>query len=261
MTQLEFDERGAKQLDELYTKRDVLRRRALVREALDARAGERILDVGCGPGFYVSELLDEVGAEGSVVGVDASPAMLAVARGRVAGRDNAEIREGEASSLPVGDAEFDRALSVQVMEYVPDVPAALEELYRVLKPGGRVLVWDVDWSTASWYSSDPGRMRRALEAWDKHVIHPSLPQTLGPHLRAAGFTDVEMTAHPFATLEHSPETYGGSVAGLLEQYLVAGGGMPEAEVKAWAEEQRELGERGEFYFAVVQVCFTATRPE
>src|SRR3954452_5127570 len=69
MSQLVFDESRARQLEALYRTRDVRRRRALVREALAARAGERILDVGCGPGFYTEELLDEVGPDGAVVGV------------------------------------------------------------------------------------------------------------------------------------------------------------------------------------------------
>src|SRR5690349_15727740 len=70
MSQLVFDESRARQMQTLYRTRDVRRRRALVREALAARAGERVLDVGCGPGFFVEELLDEVGPDGAVVGVD-----------------------------------------------------------------------------------------------------------------------------------------------------------------------------------------------
>ena len=82
MSGLEFDERVVEALEFVYTTRDVLRRRALVREALAPEPGERILDVGCGPGFYVAELLDEVGPEGAVVGVDASDASLAMAARR-----------------------------------------------------------------------------------------------------------------------------------------------------------------------------------
>ena len=260
MTQIEFDENIAEALEEMYTKRDPLRRRALVREALGAQPGERILDLGCGPGFYVAELLKEVGDEGHVVGLDASDAMLAAASRKVEGHDNVEFQQADATSLPLEDASVDRALSVQVMEYVQDIAGALAELHRVLKPGGRVLIWDVDWATTSWHSADPARMQRMLEAWDKHLIHPSLPSTLSPQLRAAGFEGVEMTGHAFATTDLNPDSYGGQLAVLLSGYLVEGGGMPEDEVRAWSEEQQALAERGEFYFAVIQSCFTATKP-
>jgi SAM-dependent methyltransferase len=114
MSQLVFDEDLAQQMEVVYRSRDVLRRRRLVYQALGARPGERILDVGCGPGFYVSELLDQVGPEGSVVGVDASPQMLAVAAHRSEGRPNVAFQQSDATSLPVEDAGFDRAISVQV---------------------------------------------------------------------------------------------------------------------------------------------------
>ena len=123
MSQLVFDESRARQLETLYRTRDVRRRRALVREALAARAGERVLDVGCGPGFFVEELLDEVGPDGAVVGVDASPQMLAAAAHRCASRGNVDFREGDATALPVEDASFDAALCVQVLEYVADPTA------------------------------------------------------------------------------------------------------------------------------------------
>ncbi|HEX6620709.1 MAG TPA: methyltransferase domain-containing protein, partial [Solirubrobacteraceae bacterium] len=94
MSQLAFDESRARQMETLYRTRDVRRRRALVREALGARAGERVLDVGCGPGFYAEELLGEVGPEGTVVGIDASPPMLAAAAERCARHPNASFRQG-----------------------------------------------------------------------------------------------------------------------------------------------------------------------
>ncbi len=65
MAQVEFDEGVAKQLEVLYNRRDLVRRRRLVREAVAAQPGEHVLDVGCGPGFYVTELLDQVGVDGS----------------------------------------------------------------------------------------------------------------------------------------------------------------------------------------------------
>ena len=213
-----------------------------------------------GPGFYVTELLEVVGRDGLLVGVDGSADMLAVAAKRAEGHQNVELHEADATSLPVPDASFDRAIAVQVLEYVRDVSAALAELRRALRPGGRVVVWDVDWATVSWQTGDEERMRRVLAAWDKHLMHPSLPPyRLAAQLRDAGFEHVQMDAYPFATIELIADAYGGSLVPLVEQYVVDQGGMSQQEAKVWADEQRDLGERGEFFFTVTQFCFTASR--
>ena len=244
----------------MYRIRDAERRRRLVREALRAAPGERILDVGCGPGFYVAELLDEVGAGGSVVGLDSSAPMLELARRRNAGRGNVDFGEADAAKLPVADAGSDAALSVQVMEYVPDVASALEELARALRPGGRLLIWDIDWATLSVHSGDPALTERVLRAWDDHLVHPSLPRTLAPMLRAAGFESVGVQAHGFATAELDPETYGGSLVPFIAGYVSGRESVGPDEAARWLEEQRELDERGEFFFSVTQLCFTAVKP-
>jgi len=260
VSQFAFDEETGKQLEALYQIGDAVRRRRLVRAALGASAGERILDVGCGPGFYCAELLDEVGPDGKVVGLDSSPHMLALAARRCEAHDNVEFHEADATSLAVEDAGFDAALCVQVLEYVPDVSAGLAELHRVLRPGGRVVVWDVDWATVSWHSDNPARMERVLGAWDQHLASPSLPRTLAPAMRSAGFEGVEMEAHSFATADFDPDTYGTAAVPIITSFVADRNGVSEDEAIAWAAEQRELGERGEFYFACLQFCFTATRP-
>src|SRR4051794_3408632 len=107
----------------MYHRRDVRRRRRLVQEALGVQRGERVLDVGCGSGFYVSELLDQVGPQGAVTGVDGAAAMLALAARRTEGHPNVELHEGDATKLPVPEGVYDAALSVQVLEYVPDTAA------------------------------------------------------------------------------------------------------------------------------------------
>jgi SAM-dependent methyltransferase len=259
VSQLAFDEETGKQLEELYRIGDAVRRRRLVRGALGAAPGERILDVGCGPGFYCAELLDEVGSEGSVVGLDSSPQMLSLAARRCEGQGNVEFHRADATALPVEDASFDGALCVQVLEYVPDVPAALAELHRAVRPGGRVVVWDVDWATVSWQSADPARMERVLEAWDEHLAHPSLPRTLAPAMRSAGFEAVETEAHSFDTVDFDPDTYGAAAVPIIASFVPGRNGVSEHEARAWAAEQRELGKRGEFYFACLQLCFKARR--
>ena len=258
MGQIVFDDDLGGELEALYRTRDIVRRRKLIRAALSARPGERILDVGCGPGFYLAELVDEVGPDGALVGVDQSPQMLALAGRRLGERENVALQEGEAASLPVESEAFDAALCVQVLEYVADVPAALAELHRALRPGGRVLLWDIDWSTVSWHSADPNRMRRALHAWDRHLTHPALPRRLAAHLRAASFEDVEVEGHVFATTSLDPESFGGAIVPMIERYL-AGSEDFAAEAGAWADEQRELDARGELFLSCTQFCFLARR--
>ena len=259
MSQLEFDENTAKALEVIYGTRDVLRRRGLVQEAIAATPGERILDVGCGPGFYVAELLERVGPDGHVSGVDTSAPMLAIAAGRVEGHENVELLDAPATALPFDDCSFDGAISVQVLEYVDDVALALAEFYRVLRPGGRLVVWDVDWETVSMRSADPQRMRRVLQAWDRHLVHRSLPATLAASMREAGFTDVSLQGHSFTTDTFTPDAYGASLVAVIDNYLRGLDDFAEDDRRAWTEEQLALGERGEFYFACIQVGLSARR--
>ena len=259
MALLEFDEKLAEQMEVVYRSRDILRRRRLVYEALDVSEGDRVLDAGCGPGFYAAELLERVGERGTVVGLDRSEQMLAVAAHRCGDVPNVTFERAEVTSLPVEDDSFDRALSVQVLEYVPEVDTAIAELRRALRPGGRVVIWDVDWRTLSWHSEDPERMRLVLAAWDEHLTHPSLPLTLAARMRAAGFEDVRMEAHAFASAELSGDAYGSALLPLMQNYVAGVERIGEETARAWVAEQHELQERGRFFFACTQFCFTGVR--
>jgi len=259
MTQFVFDEKVAAQLEQVYHGADLLRRRRLVRAALGAKPGERILDVGCGPGFYLAELVEEVGPEGSLVGLDQSPQMLALAARRCEGHSNIAVRQADANSLRVENASFDAAISVQVLEFVPDVNAVLAELHRVLRVGGRLVLWDVDWTTVSWYSAQPGRMERVLRAWDTHLTHPALPQTLAPRLRNAGFDQILVEGHVFASTKLTPDTYIGALFPLIHQHVAKREEIGQDEANAWAAEQEERERIGEFFFACIQFCFSARR--
>jgi arsenite methyltransferase len=258
--QLVFDGSVADQLEALYRTQDAERRRRIVRGALAAAQGERILDVGCGPGFYCAEIAEEVGPGGSVTGIDESPAMLALAERRCRGYAGVRLLEGDATALPVPDSDADGAISVQVLEYVPDIPAALGELHRALRPRGRVVIYDIDWATVSVHSERPELTARVLRAWDEHLAHRALPRTLAAQLRAVGFEDVRAEAHAFATTEWDPERYFPVLIRLVADFVPGRQGLTEADGRAWAEEQRELGRRGAFYASTTQFCFTARRP-
>jgi ubiquinone/menaquinone biosynthesis C-methylase UbiE len=104
-------------------------------DAAGVGPGHRVLDVACGTGIVARGAFDRVGPSGTVVGVDANEAMLAVAR-RVQPR--IEWRLGDAADLPVADSEFDVAVCQMAMMFFPDPVAALRELARAVGPGGTV---------------------------------------------------------------------------------------------------------------------------
>jgi len=262
MTQLAFDEDVARQIEALYLTRDAARRRRLVREALAAQPGDRVLDVGCGPGFYCLEIAEEVGPDGRVVGIDAAAPMLEMARRRCEAFDNVTFKQGDIMSIPVEDETFDRAICVQVLEYIEPATGALSEIKRTLRPGGRAVIWDIDWGTVAWHSSDPSLTEQILKAWDQHLVHPSLPRSLAPRLREAGFEEVEATGHVFSGISKlDPETYGAAIIPLIASYVTTNQLIDENEVAAWVDDQRRLSDRGEFYFAGVQFCFSGVKPE
>ncbi len=187
MSMLQFDEDAARRIQRIYSTPDVVQQRAEVLALLAARPGERVLDVGSGPGFLVASLADAVGPGGAVHGLDQSVPMNTVARDLVGARPGVSIDEGDALTLPYPDGAFDAAVSTQVYEYVADIAGALGELRRVLRTGGRALLLDTDWDSVVWHVADRERHRRVMDAWEEHLVHPHLPAELPGQLRRAGF--------------------------------------------------------------------------
>jgi len=124
--------------------------------------GERVVDAGCGAGIDSMIAAKKVGPKGCVIGVDMTPTMLEKARyaAKEARLSNVEFREGYAEALPVDDGWADVVISNGVLNLMPDKSAALEEMSRVLKPGGRLQIGDILVQKAV-----PESAKRKIDLW------------------------------------------------------------------------------------------------
>lgn len=126
------------------------------------QSGRKVVDVGSGAGIDSLIAARMVGPEGQVVGVDMTPAMLGKAQRAAieAGISNVEFRQGYAEALPIEDEWADVIISNGVLNLVPDKQAALEEMARVLRPGGRLQIGDILVQKAV-----PESARREIDLW------------------------------------------------------------------------------------------------
>jgi arsenite methyltransferase len=256
---LKFDEETSRSVEALYLTPDVVAQRCQVLKALQLREGERVLDVGVGPGLLAYDMAASVGPEGQVCGIDISEDMLAMARKRCADQPWTEYQQADATDLPYQDESFDAAVSTQVYEYVADIPAALAELYRVTRPGSRVVVLDTDYSSLVIYTGDEARMKRVLSAWDEHFVHAGLPRILSGHLRDAGFAIRQRDVIPMFNPEYHDNTYAKRALGMMASFAVGRRGVSHDEANAWLAEFAELGKQGKFFFSLNRYLFIADK--
>jgi arsenite methyltransferase len=254
-----FDERTAKRLEKIYGTPDVVAQRRDVLGALELRAGERVLDIGSGPGLLAAEMGEAVGSAGRVEGIDMSAAMVELARARAAAMAWVGFREADAAALPFPDGSFDAAAATQVYLYVPDLAQALAELHRVLRPGGRALLLDTDWDSLVWQTADRPRMARLLAAWEEHFQDAHVARRLPAALSGAGFRLERQSAHTLLNIGYDEETYSAGMIDIMRKFVVGRRGIGAEEAEAWAEELRARGRDGSYFFSLNRYLFLARK--
>lgn len=157
-------------------------------DAAGLNPGETVVDLGSGAGLDIFIAADRVGATGQAIGIDMTPEMIAKARGNAArlGVANAEFRLGEIEHLPVTGASVDVVISNCVINLLPDKRPAFVEAFRILRPGGRLLVSDI-------VSTEPlPAWMKTAEQWTSCIGGAIPVEEYLDAIRQAGFTDVEV---------------------------------------------------------------------
>ncbi|UWQ59588.1 methyltransferase domain-containing protein [Leisingera caerulea] len=256
---LQFDEETARVLEDAYRGADISRRRRASFDALAPQPGDRILDLGCGNGLLTEELARAVGPAGHVAGLDASPDMLTAARQRLQGRDNTTLTQNDAASLPFEPESFDKAVSVQVFEYITSRRPVLRALHKVLKPGSRLVIGDIHFDTFAWHSDNRARMQRFLEVWDNHLAERAVPARLPEELQDCGFAPEAMQPVTICDTSLRPDGMAAMMIRLIRAYAVQTEATDEDDAAAWAQEQEELAAEGRFFFSLTHFVCTARR--
>lgn len=226
--------------------RDEIEARAAYLDLLGVTVGERVLDVGCGSGVVTRDVARRVGPAGRAVGVDQSPQFLVVARelAQAAGLGSqVEFREGSALHLPFPDGAFDVAVAVTVLSHTPGGEHAIAEMARVVCPGGRAGVFDLDTDMTSVTHPDRALTRRIVAAAsDATAVDGWLARRLPLLFGRAGLQDVRVRG--FFPLETDPRGFYAGLAERAADTALAVGAITEAERRGWLDELHAEQARG-----------------
>jgi ubiquinone/menaquinone biosynthesis C-methylase UbiE len=232
-------ERRAKAEDEVTARNTYL-------GLLEISDGQRVLDVGCGSGAVTRDIARRVGSRGVAIGIDPSPALLTVARelAMEAGLgDRLQFREGNALRLPFPDRSFDAVVCVTVLSHIPGGEAAIPELARVLRPGGRLGVFDLDTDMTTFTHPDRALTRRIVAvASDATAVNGWLARHLPALFQRAGIVDIRTRG--FFPLETDPQSFYASLAHRCVEVAIKAGAITDLEGRAWLDAFQEQGAQG-----------------
>ena len=254
-TKLQVSE--ALDLENSYRLADIVKQRLKTLAVLELKAGDNVLDIGCGVGFLAHEMALQVGKSGKVIGLDKNPEMINHARQRCEGLKQTRFYKGDAGQLPVDDQTLDAVSCTQVLLYVKNVAQVLAEMWRILKPEGRIVIVETDWRGVVLNNADDSLTNKIFSAWDSSVSSPNLPVHLKPLLQKQGFLKIKVEPIPILNTEYSPSNFSYGMLKWISKNAENKGVINKEQRASWLKDLQKREESDSFFFCVNRFLFTA----
>lgn len=222
------------------------------------RQGGDVLEIGCGNGASTTLLMRHL-EPARFVGIDPAGGLIARASATHGGKPGVTFAVADAVTTGQPDAAFDVVVAHTVFSHLADPEAALAEIYRVLRPGGRVAIFDGDYATNTVALFDGDTLQAAMRAVQRNLIHdPYIMRRLANLAGVAGFEVLEIEAHGYVQTER-PDY----LLSLIERGVDAAARTGECGADLAAGFKREAARRvaeGTFYGAILFVSLIAEKP-
>ena len=231
-------------------------RRNAILNALQTQTGDTIIDVGCGAGHLLPHLAKAVGDTGTIYGLDPSKTQLDQAGKRCSKFENINLIERNADDSQLQSNCCHSATSTQALEYIPDVDKGLDEITRILKPGGAFVNISILWEHFKFHGADQNLNNKIHEAFKAHCSHQMLPMELPGKLERRGFKNIKDEALAFVITrrdENSPARFSEAV---LANFALTQG-VAASEVLDWKSQLAKAEQQGRFGFTSFPVLTSA----
>ncbi|MFI5491458.1 methyltransferase domain-containing protein [Actinoplanes sp. NPDC051859] len=242
-------------LEEMSRHPEIRRVRHAAWQALRPAPGQRLLDAGCGAGDVARELAAAVAPDGEVVALDHSEGTLAAARARHTEGDITYVT-GDVGALDFDDETFDGVWCERVLQHVADADAAIGELARVTRTGGRVCLLDTDWASLAFDGVEEVLADTVIDHMHERLTHHQLDmgRTLRRRLLDHGLTEV--TATPVTCFFGDPTSAAVVLPMVNPEVAEETWTTPAGLRTEWFEQVEAAGERGDF-LAVLTIWVAA----
>jgi SAM-dependent methyltransferase len=239
-----------------------------IAEIAGVRPGQRVLDLGCGRGGSLSHLLERAGPQGHVVALDRDETALRLVEDRHANdltSGRLEVIRGDlARPLPFPDKSFDAVTCQNVLECLRDRRGLIDEIWRVLRPDGHVLVGHYDYDAVVLASSDRDLMRRILHGYAdftqdwQDVSDGQMGRQLPGLFHRSRFQSAESKTVMLVDFDLSKGSYAASfLAGA--SHIAPHLGVSKEELRPWLDELEDRVAAGTFYFAIPWIYVLARK--